>query len=371
MRILSVVSLISPDGAYGGPMRVAVNQAAALTELGHHVTIAAGTRGYAQPPSQLEGVAAALFPARTVLPGTGFAGLASPGLHAWLRRNVTEFDVVHIHAARDLITLPAAAVARRARVPYVMQPHGMIDASTNPLAGPLDAALTRPLLRSAAAVFHLTDLERDQLREVAGDQRFQPLANGVPFAEPGPAAPAPEVLFLARLAPRKRPAAFVQAAQRLAGRYGQVPFVLVGPDEGEGARLEPLIAEARAAGATVSWAGAISPDQTLDRMRKAAIYVLPSVDEPYGMTVLEALSVGRPVVVTDTCGLAGFITEHRAGLVVDDSVDQLAEAVGELLANPIEAEAAGRRGREAVRRELSMIAIAEQLADHYAAAISV
>ena len=50
-----------------------------------------------------------------------------------------DYDVVHVHVARDFVTLPAATIARRAGVPYVLQPHGMIDPSDHALARPLDA----------------------------------------------------------------------------------------------------------------------------------------------------------------------------------------------------------------------------------------
>jgi glycosyltransferase involved in cell wall biosynthesis len=371
MRILSVVTLVTPDGAYGGPVRVAVNQAAALAALGHQVLMTAAVRGFAEPPTELDGVPIRLFPARTLLPGTGFAGLAAPGMLRWLRGHLTDFDVVHIHAARDLVTLPAAALARRAKLPYFLQTHGMIDPSANPLAGPLDAVLTKGLLRDAAGVFHLTGFERDQLRAVAGDLRFVPLANGVPAAEPGRPLAAPvEVLYLARLAPRKRPLAFVEAAVRLTKDFPGTRFTLVGPDEGEGPGVQTAIAAAKAAGVDLSWTGALPPERTLERMRQAGVYVLPSVDEPYPMSVLEALSVGRPVVITDTCGLADFVTSHSAGLVCDDSLESLTKAVATLLADPEAAAASGANGRAAVREELSMAAIAAELSTHYAQAVS-
>jgi glycosyltransferase involved in cell wall biosynthesis len=371
MRILSVVTLITPDGAYGGPVRVAINQAAALTELGHEVTLTAAVRGFSEPPTEMNGVPIRLFPARTLLPGTGFAGLAAPGMLRWLRTAISEFDVAHIHAARDLVTLPAAAIARRAKLPYFLQTHGMIDPSANPLAGPLDAILTRPLLRAAAGVFHLTALEREQLQAVAGDLRFHQLANGVPMAEgPPPPDEMIEVLYLARLAPRKRPLAFVEAAMALAEEFGAVQFTLIGPDEGEGPAVRAAIKRATDAGVNITWTGALAPDQTLQRMRAATVYVLPSVDEPYPMSVLEALSVGRPVVITDTCGLADFVTQHDAGLVCNDSLTDLTRAIGALLGDPGAAAARGARGQAAVRSELSMAAISDQLAGHYLTALS-
>ncbi|MEJ7754401.1 MAG: glycosyltransferase, partial [Candidatus Limnocylindrales bacterium] len=153
LRILSIVTLVSPLGEYGGPVRVAVNQANALRELGHDVTIAGGVRGYGRDvPTTINGVPARLFRASTLVPRTGFAGLAAPGLWRWFRRHARDYDVLHLHAARDLVTLPVGRLARRQGVPYVVQAHGMIDPSSNPLATPLDAVLTRAVLRGAAHV---------------------------------------------------------------------------------------------------------------------------------------------------------------------------------------------------------------------------
>ncbi len=367
MRILSVVTLISPDGAYGGPVRVAVNQARALIEAGHQVTVAAATRGFASPPTTIDGVDVRLFPARTILPGTGFAGLGAPALTRWVRHHLDQVDVVHLHLARDLVTLPVAAAVRSAGVPYFVQTHGMIDPSSNPLAAPLDAALTRRILRDAAGVFYLTNHERDQLRLVAGDLTFHHLANGVPEADQAPAAPVPaEVLYLARLAPRKRPVEFVQAASALAARFPDVRFRLVGPDEGEGAAVQAAI---QASAADVAWEGALSPEESLARMAKASVYVLPSVAEPYPMSVLEAMSIGRPVVITSQCGLADFVADHDAGRVSEPDVTALVEAISELLLDPAAADRCGRNGRDAVRSELTMTVIADQLAAHYRAAV--
>ncbi len=105
MKILQIVTLFSPDAAYGGPIRVALNQSKALQDNGHDVTIAAGERGYAVPPTREQGIALQLFPARTVIPPKiGYAGIGAPSMLVWLRKHVREFDVVHIHLARDLVT---------------------------------------------------------------------------------------------------------------------------------------------------------------------------------------------------------------------------------------------------------------------------
>jgi glycosyltransferase involved in cell wall biosynthesis len=362
MKVLAVVTLVSPHGEYGGPLRVAVNQLRALADRGHEVVLAGATRGYDTPPQSIDGVPTRLFPARTLVPGTGFAGLGSPGLWRALRRHVREFDVVHVHAARDLVTLPAARIAQQAGIPTVLQTHGMIDETTNPLAVPLDAALTRPALHSARYVTYLTPRERDSLRAVAGGRiSLTDLPNGVPeartVADPGGST---EVLYLARLAPRKRPELFVEAAEILAPEIPQATFRLVGPDEGEADGVSRRIA-ASGLGDRLRWEGALPPDETGSRLARAGVYVLPAVDEPYPMSVLEAMSAGLPVVVTDSCGLAPVVTDADAGIVVDDRRESLVDAIRVLLADPAAAAERGRRGQELMQREFTMDAIAARL----------
>mgnify|MGYP005813405029 CR=1 FL=1 len=366
MRIVSVVTLFTPDGAYGGPTRVALNHARSLRAAGHDVVLAGAAQGYdGSLPDEVDGVGVRLFPAWRALPGIGFAGLASPGLLGWLRRAVPDADVVHVHLARDLVTLPATTVARRAGVPYVVQTHGMIDPSGRALVRPLDALWTRPALDGAAAVLHLTARERDNLRSVAGhDLPFVELANGVPPAPTQSDGSSREVLYLARLAPRKRPTYFVRAAQRLALEFPDATFALVGPDEGEGPAVRLLLADDDADG-RIHWEGALPLDATASRLAHAAVYVLPSVDEPFPMSVIEAMSAGVPVVVTDTCGLAGRIRRSGAGTVVDDTLDGLVAGIRALLAAPASARDAGRAGVKLCCEELSIDAVTTALERTY------
>ena len=259
MRILQVVTLLSPDGAYGGPARVALNQSAELIRRGHDVTLAAATRGYQVSPTELDGVPVRLFRARTLLPGTGFPGMGAPALARWFHRSAAGFDIVHIHFGRDLVVLPVAVIARRRRVPYVLQTHGMVVPSHHPLAGPLDAVWTRKLLRDAKAVLYLTERSVEQLGEVARTRScaFVPLGNGVPDYPPARHAPGPpEVLFVARMHARKRPLAFVEMAKALLDEGLDARFALVGPDEGEGAALR---AARQGNDPRISWEGALTP----------------------------------------------------------------------------------------------------------------
>lgn len=366
MRILQVVSLLSPDGAFGGPATVALNQSAELLRQGHDVTLAAGTRGYPATPAESEGgVPLRLFPVRTFLPFLGFSGMAAPGLTRWVRSHLADFDVVHLHLGRDLMVMPVAALVRRRHVPYVAQTHGMVIPSRHPLAGPLDALWTRRILTGAAAVFCLTGQELGQIHEVGGEGVHAVLLpNGVPeYHVTRKHTDEPEVLFLARLHARKRPVLFVETAHRLLAEGVRARFALVGPDEGEGAAVLAAIGDE----SRIRWEGPVDPQQAAGRMAQASAYVLPAEREPYPMAVLEAMAVGLPVVVASDCGLAPVIRETASGQVAGGSVDEFASAVRTVLAD---ADGYGRRASATARRDFAMDAVTRRLVAVYREAIS-
>ena len=368
MRILQIVSLFSPDNAYGGPVTVALNQSKSLIAAGHEVTLLGTFRDDLSPPRTVDSVPAELFRAYNVAPRLGFAGQTSLPLLRWIHNNAAAFDAVHVHVARDFLTLPAALISMRAEIPTFLQTHGMMDRSSHLLAKPLDLFATRPALRKANTVFVLTPAERVDVEAVAGPGvRTRRLINGVPGTNVrAPVSVNTEVLYLARLQSRKRPQAFLQAAARLLDDFPEVKFTLVGPDEGEGTMVQQFV-EQLAPPQRVSWEGPTARGNTISRMTQASLYVLPAVNEPYPMSVLEAMSVALPVVVTDSCGLADEIDRAGAGIVVSDDIQDLTAAIARLLSDPGLRLEMGERGRELVATTFSMEKVVGELVLAYGA----
>jgi len=373
MKVLHVVTLVTPDGAFGGPTRVAVNLCTALRDHGHDAVIAAGVKGFDDPPTTLGGVPARLFPARRVLPGFGHAPTYAPALGRWIDEHAAKFDIVHIHLARDLVTLPVAARLHRMGIPYVLQTHGMIAPRSHPLARLIDRLWTVKLLRSAATLFHLNSTELEDLRTVGGTGlRLRELRNGVPT----PTAPTrlrtsdafPEVLFLARLHERKRPDVFAEAALSLLRSGVDARFAVVGPPAGAEAGVDAIIAQARSEGFgenRIRREPAVEPDRTGERMACASVYVLPSVREPFPMTVLEAMMLGIPVIIRPDNGLADFVGAQRCGVVVDGGPERWAQSIASVLADPAGARAMGRRARSAAQSAFGIDSVGEELEQTY------
>jgi glycosyltransferase involved in cell wall biosynthesis len=372
VRILQVATYISPDGAYGGPTRVAINQAKALTELGHEVILTASAGGFeGKLPTTYDDFPVKLFTGRQAVPRAGFAGLTAPQLFPWLSRALKGADIVHVHMSRDLVTLPSAAMALKSKIPLVVQTHGMIDSSEKFLAKPLDAILTAPILRGASKILYLTEKEKFDISEVA---QYRVAVDGLPNGVTVPDIPAveqlmgaaenPEIICLARVHAIKRPLAFIQAGAAITSKWTKSRFTLIGPDEGEGQKVNNAIRQIRP-GSQVSWLGPIPPEQTTNRMQQSSIFVLPSESELYSMSTLEAMSLGLPVVITDTSGLAPLVRENHAGLVCDKSQSSLNDAIDELLQNPAKRIAMGKNARNTIQEKFAMGKVALKLDAQY------
>ncbi|MGW2177636.1 glycosyltransferase [Streptomyces sp. NPDC001732] len=377
MKILHVVTLHTPDHAFGGPTRVALNLSKAQRAAGDDARVMALGDGFDGPlPREVEGVPVHLFRARHLLPVFEVSGVTSGALLLAARRMMRGADLVHVHLMRDLVTLPAALLALATRTPLVVQTHGMVDPTENRVARLTDLLGVRTVLRRADAVLHLTETERLDVNAVAAPvplTRTVRLVNGVrpqerkPAREPGRP---PTVLFLARIQERKRPEDFVAAMPAVLARHPDARFVLAGPDTGA---LRGTLELARRLGVSDSLdhVGPLGHEAVLAAGRQADVYVLPSIEEPLGVSVLEAMSVGTPVVITRTCGLAPDVARAGAGRVIDSRVGEdeknarkVADAVLELL-EPGANDRAGGAAWALVNEDFTIEAVTDTLRRTY------
>jgi glycosyltransferase involved in cell wall biosynthesis len=376
VRVLHVVTLHTPTNDFGGPTRVALNLSRGLRAQGVDARIATLGDGFTGPlPTELEGVPSFVHQARHVLPAFEVSGITSPGLLAKARRMVRGSDVVHVHLMRDLITLPFALIALETGVPLVVQTHGMIDPTEKVFAKAVDLFGMKRVLRGADAILHLTEMEREGVQAVVPDTplgTFHRLVNGVALQNRRPVRDdgrPPTVLYLARVQERKRPADFVSAMPAVLAKHPGARFVLAGPDTGGlTAPMRELAAEL-GVGHALECPGPLGHEDVLRRLRQADVYVLPSVVEPFAVSILEAMSVGLPVVVTATGGLSPEVAAAGAGRITasDPSADNgplVAEAVLELL-DPVANAEASEAAWRLIRDRFSIDAVVGELLGVY------
>lgn len=375
MRILHIVPFASSDGAFGGPLTVARNQCTELTNRGHAVTLLAAHRKHDRPADVGHGFSFLSFPVTAQSNRLGFSGLFSAELYAHVRRSARNYDLVHVHTGRHVSSLGAILIAQKTQTPVIAQTHGMLPEADSWTTKAFDRMITRRVLTNTRRILVLTALERRQIQALVGPAASLELVrNGVP-----PLASvatiyhrnrtSPDVLFCARLHERKRPTYFVRMAARLTKLHPSARFSIIGPDEGALADVQSEILRLGLKD-RVSYEGALPHDAVLDRLRRADVYVLPSINEPFPMSLLEALSCGLPSVCTDSTGISAELKEAKAAVVTNGTVADLTNAVDRVLRDPELATTLRNNALNIVKARYSIRAIAAQLEEIYSTEIS-
>ena len=114
--------------------------------------------------------------------------------------------------------------------------------------------------------------------------------------------------------------------------------------------------------------GPLPPEETLARLARSDYFVLPSVDEPFGMAAVEAMSVGKPVIVTQSCGSrtrCWNTQPARSG----SSRRELQEAMERPVIDGPRRRMLGANGRRLVEDRFTIDRIVAQLVADYAESI--
>ena len=340
MRVLHVISSLDP--ALGGPAAAILPMADALARVGGiEVTVAGGISGTEAPSRELTSrVELVLHPIPQRTSGFGRLEL-SPQLLSWLVRMSHHYDLVHTHGIFTIATSMIDSLRRVSRRPFVMRPCGALDAwSLNQgsrLKAPFLATITRPALRKAAFVHCTSESESDAVRRLEPSANARVIPHGLDLevyrqAEPPKPPSRPYLLFLGRLHHKKGLDLLTQAFAAIAGGHPDLDLVVAGPDEGMQSTVERLSAEAGIA-SRVRIIGPVYGRKKVELMTQASVFVLPSHQENFGISAVEAAACGLPLVVSDGVAIHGKITASGAGVVTRLDSMELASALRTVLAD--------------------------------------
>jgi len=272
---------------------------------------------------------------------------------ARLRRIIREVrpDVVHLHCAKGGLI---GRLALRGTVPTVFSPHAWSFFAVEGAMRRLVLGWERYATRWTSATVCVSAAERDSGVTAGVDGRFVVLPNEVSpasvdavrvqdraavRAELGIADGTPLAVCAARLARQKGQDVLVDAWSTVRAALPDAQLVLVG-DGPDRAMLEA------AAGPGVRFVGAADRDVSLRWMHAADVVVCPSRWEGMSLVPLEAMALGRPLVVTDVDGMAEVVPPGAARLVAPEDVTSLGHAVTAVLVDSEGAAHAARIGRE-------------------------
>jgi glycosyltransferase involved in cell wall biosynthesis len=270
-------------------------------------------------------------------------------------------------------------LVRAHRAPYVVSLHGS-DVFMAERLRPARALAGRAFAAAGAVTACSVDLHRRALLLGAAAERTHTVPYGVDVQAFAPRPPAPEVrarlgvpadaflvLGVGRLVEKKGFAHLVEAAAKTGG----VRVVIAGDGDLRG----PLEAQARAAGAPVSFPGALPRDLVAAALAEADVVVVPSVVDAAGNVdglpnvLLEAMACGRPLVASRTAGIPDVIDDGANGLLVPEKDPRaLAEALRLLLREPALRARLGEEARKTAVRTLSWDVAARRFEEGYAQA---
>jgi glycosyltransferase involved in cell wall biosynthesis len=297
----------------------------------------------------------------------------STALGRALRTSAPHIDVIHNHGLWLMPNVQAGWVAREAKKPLVVSPRGMLAPAALAFSRRKKQVFWRLLQGSAirdAACFHATsEQEYEEIRAFGLVVPVAIIPNGVDipeFAARSEAASITDrvVLSLGRLHPKKGLDTLVRAWAQIERDHPGWRLRIVGPDEaGYAHELAGLISSLGIRRAAIE--GPVYGDAKWQTYRAADLFVLPSLNENFGLTVAEALATGIPVIATKGTPWSG-LTAEGCGWWVDHGVDALASALDRAMAMPRTAsDAMGMKGRAWMTRDFSWDRVGREMLDMY------
>jgi glycosyltransferase involved in cell wall biosynthesis len=355
---------------YGGPSYSVPSLCAAQARAGANVELCAVETVGDLP---LEGVSAALFRhdlSRTpVLRQLHFSG----GLRRQLNATAQSASIVHAHGLWLMPNVEAGLAARRYKVPLVVSARGMLAAESlriSPLRKRIFWTLLQGSAYGRAAAWHATcEAEAEEIRRFGIRAPIAIVPNGIslPVAGQSPAMRAEgkrTVLYLGRVHPKKALDTLVRAWTGVARDFPGWRLRIVGPDEnGHAADLRELAAALQSE--AISIEVPVFGKAKDELLAEASLFVLPTLNENFGIAVAEALAAGVPAIVTRGAPWAG-LADERCGWWIDHGVGPLAAALRDAMQLPASTlREMGSRGRGWMARAFEWDPIARDLLGVY------
>jgi glycogen(starch) synthase len=172
------------------------------------------------------------------------------------------------------------------------------------------------------------------------------------------------VLCIGRLVTQKGIEYFIRAIPKIAGRFPETKFIIVG----EGWSRDSLEAEAQATGQSekIRFTGFVSDKEVVNLMTSADVLVVPSVYEPFGIVALEGMATGVPVVASQVGGLSEVIEHDRTGVFVyPRSPDSIAWGIGKVLSDSSYGKWLSGNAKDKLEKDYSWEAVATKTVEVY------
>lgn len=333
----------------------------ALVEAG----VESGLAVLSAPPRSAQDRRLHVFPSRLSPRKLG----RSPDMYRWLTRQVETgaADIIHSHSLWMMPNVYPGWATAKSHVPLVVSPHGTLANAALRHSRCVKWAFWNTVQRRAiaqAALFHATsDQEYEDIRRQGFRQPVAVIANGIALAPSDPASVVPmrrTLLFMGRLHPIKGLDNLLLAWSELQHKHPEWDLLIAGPSEG--GYLEKLRAMVHSLGLQrVTFSGPLYGSEKAAAYRDAALFILPSRSENFGMVVAEALAAGCPVVASHGTPWSGLVSQN-CGWWTGASVEGLVATLSDAFSlDRVQLRKLGDNGRLWMLRDFSWQQVAERM----------
>lgn len=259
-----------------------------------------------------------------------------------------KFDVIHAH---DWLAYPAGIAAKQASgKPLVIHVHATDFDRSGGSVNPNVYAIEKQGMDAADRIITVSNLTRNIVIEKYGidPQKVITVYNAVEPYQHENESPGVKgfdekiVTFLGRITMQKGPEYFVEAAHRVLQKMDNVRFVMAG----SGDRLNKMIRRAAQLKITdkFHFTGFLKGDDVFRMFRMSDVYIMPSVSEPFGISPLEAMQAGVPVIISRQSGVSEILSN---AIKIDFwDIDAMADAIHGIIKYPTMAKLLARHGKK-------------------------
>ena len=375
MKILQVISYFTPKR--GGDINVCYNLSKQLVKQNHEVTIITTDFEFDEEYAKtLKEVGVKVIPFHCIANIKLF--LISPSMRKWLRDNIKNFDVVHLHDFRSYQNSVVYKYTKKYGIPYVLQAHGSTPRMIKKkrLKWLFDVAFGYKILKDADRVIAVSKEEAEYDKQMgANDGKVSVIYNGMDI-ESFKTLPiygkfkkefginGKMILYLGRINKSKGIDFVIKAFSKLVGEVNNIILVIAGSDDGYKPELEKLIQKLDL-NDKIKFTGFVDEKDKISAYVDADVFVhTVRYMGGVGLTPLEAILSGTPVIVTDECG--EVIKEMNAGYLVEyEDVNALKEKMKSVIENPGEGKEMVERGKRYIRENFMWDEVVRKVEEIY------
>lgn len=336
MKVLQVSAAYKPAYIYGGPTMSVAMLCEQLVKTGCPVNVYTTTANgvneldiLPNSPINIDGVTVTYFK-RITKDHTHF----SPTLLKTVWKTVKEYDAIHIHAWWNLVSVFSCFIALWHKVPVIVSARGTLSPysfknKNSGIKSVIHNLLGKHLLKRCH--FHVTSGRENEAVNALGPKSIINIPNFVKLPAPYQStdkrsAGIFKLIFFSRIEEKKGLDMLLRALSTV-----DVPFQLTIAGTGDANYIDhlKLLAAANNIQDKITWAGFVN-ETKFELLRQHDLFVLPSYDENFGNAVIESLSVGTAVLISEGVGLASYIKKNNFGWICAHDPLSISEAINNI-----------------------------------------